>query len=293
MASVLNRVGFRFFPGVLQLLRSLGVEIVESEIQSIDMHQQAGLNGERRSSRAKASPNLDVSIFDPLPDDPFEAFKLENDKVPDWATAWSNKGIHWTTIPPAELWAKKIIHTLIRSEKLYLNKLLVLRFWYKPQLILNTLATEISIGADYVLGCEDIYHANKKLLHDPLLSCLTLQETRMSTIVDIVNEWWEKSKSLYIKSISRYSNFLSALNSAKSRRQSFRHFVERSQKDHRSQGFSARECLLAPYIELDNMIDALQSIPDYAERQWHERFGPIDDVYRSIKSVRGSLSIRI
>ena len=115
----------------------------------------------------------------------------------------------------------------------------------------------------------------------------------MSTIVDIVKEWWKKSKSLYIKSISRYSNFLSALNFAKSRSQSFRNFVERSQKDYRSLEFSARECFLAPYIELNNMIDVLQSIPDYTESQWPEIVGPIDDLCHSIKSVRGSSSIQI
>ena len=283
MASVHNRVGFRFFPGILQLLRSLGVEIVESEIQSIDMHQQAGLNGERRSSRAKASPNLDVSIFDPLPDDPFEAFKLENDKVPDWAPVWSSPGIDWTIIPMEEWRAQRMIHNLIRSEKHYLHKLLVLRFLYKHRYIQNTTATGKSFRPDDIPGYEDIYLANKTLLHDPLVSFQVLQQPRIFTMVNIMKEWWDKSRNLYVTYIPRYSR---CFNETRVNKQ-FRSYIKAIQRDHQSRGFSLAECLVAPLEELDNIMDVLQSTSGVFLNQ-PELAGSIGDLYQSVKLTRGT-----
>ena len=171
-----------------------------------------------------------------------------------------------------------MIYDFIRSEKRYLYRLLVFRFIHKPRWILKNSATGKRLSLDDIPEFKDIYHAHKTLLHDPLLSCLTTQESCMSTFIDIVEKWWVRSQSLYIDYHTRHSNLIAAAKSCLLPFQS-------SFEVHASHGTPAKECLVAPFTELNDVMGVFWFI---SKSQRPEEAGLTKDLYHSIKSIRST-----
>lgn len=125
--------------------------------------------------------------------------------VGDWVTTWSIKGEDIEHVTQIEVDRQEIIHEFINTESHYLRSLQVLRYVYKEHRVSSWSAYDpVRFTTHNFPGCEDIYHANKTLLYDPLKSRQLSEGPWISEFWDICQNWLSQSGDLYIEYASVY-----------------------------------------------------------------------------------------
>lgn len=101
---------------------------------------------------------------------------------------------------------QEIIHEFINTESHYLRSLQVLRYVYKVRIdpFYKPLSDRESFAIPNFPGCENIYHANKTLLYDPLKSRQLSEGPWVSEFWDIFQNWLSQSGDFYIEHASVY-----------------------------------------------------------------------------------------
>lgn len=167
----------------------------------------------RLSEEMQSRTVSNTPILSPTPSDSLMAFLFEKKTlVEDWVTVWSIKRTDIQFVPQIEVERQNIIHEFINTEHRYLRSLQVLRYLYKYRMVLDLWPTRIgwppplnaSFASRNFSGCEDIYHANKTLLYDPLKLRQLSEGPWLSQFWDIFQNWLSQSGDFYIEYASTH-----------------------------------------------------------------------------------------
>ena len=212
------------------------------------------LSGEARSLMVSDSP-----LLTPTPSDPLMAF-LARDQ-----THKLERGLHWSirltdleNVRKTEVERQNFMHEIITSESWFLHSLQVLRYFY-----IYRLKLDFSIRKKATLefpGSEDIYHANKTLLYDPLKSRQASDGPWLSTVSDIFHNWLKQSGVFYVKYASRHPVVSYDVRKEAKENARFSLFLDQSREQRHSERLTWDSFAKSPFTRLEKYCLLLQTI---------------------------------
>ena len=156
---------------------------------------------DQSETNAKPQETSDTHPFlQPTPRDPLMDFLLENEILEsDWARAFGLKAADIKDVSRKETTRQNVLYEVIYTEFLSLRNQQITRYLYKYRLFLDlsmSSSASLNPNLEYIIsnfpGYEDIYHANKTLLYDPLRlrSCQKVRGCLTSgTFSDTGSDW--------------------------------------------------------------------------------------------------------
>ena len=160
------------------------------------------------------------ALLSPTPYDRVFAFVSEKEaEESDSLDTWTFDRLDIKNVDESEVACHKALHEIIITERRYLQSLELFRFAFKYPLSLDGYLSGKSysrlrktLGLDHSFpGCEDIHHANKTLLFDPLTSRQSTEGPWLPHFLDTFRNWMEKSGNLYVEYASQYYAWKNAI----------------------------------------------------------------------------------
>jgi hypothetical protein len=225
-------------------------------------------NEATRLSETRSLTVSDTPVLSPTPSDPLMAFMFEKQTYEkDWATVWAIERTDIEGVRKIEVDRQHFFQEIITSESRYLRSLQVLRYLYKYRLVLDLPMTELA-GHSHNLsfisrnfpGCEDIYHANKTLLYDPLKSRQSSEGPWLSTLWDIFQNWLKQSGDFYIEYASLYPKVNYAVRKEAKQNARFSRFLDQSREHRLSERLVWDYYLKSPLTRLQRYCQLLQAV---------------------------------
>ena len=133
-----------------------------------------------------------------------------------WASYWAIPATAPEAASTLDVMRQQLFHELIITEHLYLRQLQSFRYLYKQRMMLDFSTRTfsepepsevISTIANFP-SFEDIFHAHRTLLYDPLKSRQSTEGPWLSIFWDILRNWMDQSANVYLKYITLFPQYI-------------------------------------------------------------------------------------
>ncbi|KAL8861213.1 MAG: hypothetical protein Q9178_002429 [Gyalolechia marmorata] len=195
----------------------------------------------------------------------------------------------------SDVMRQQLFHELIVTEHLYLRLLQSFRYLYKQRMMLDFSPrtfggpepSEVIRTIANFTSFEDIFHAHRTLLYDPLKSRQSTEGPWLSTFWDILRNWMNQSVDVYIQYITLFPTVHSVWRQEERRNPTFSRFLRESSEHKLSYGCSWESYLRTPIARLQEyplLLHQILKASDKLNPNHH-----CDDLEGLIKDLKGLL----
>ncbi|KAL8904651.1 MAG: hypothetical protein Q9171_006972 [Xanthocarpia ochracea] len=240
---------------------------------------------------------LSELVLSPTPRDELMTFLSEDPgaRREGWASYWAIPAIASEAASTLDVMRQQLFHELIITEHLYLRQLQSFRYLYKQRVMLDFSPrtfggpepSEVILTIANFPSFEDIFHAHRMLLYDPLKSRQSTEGPWLSTFWDILRNWMDQSVNVYLKYLSLFPTVHYVLRKEERRNPTFSRLLRESSEHKLSFGYSWEACLRIPIARLQTyplLLHQILKASDKLNPNHH-----CDDLAGLIKDLKGLL----
>ncbi|KAL8915652.1 MAG: hypothetical protein Q9172_006794 [Xanthocarpia lactea] len=255
--------------------------------------------------KAQSLPPLSELVLSPTPRDELMTFLSEDPgaRREGWASYWAIPATAPEAASTLDVMRQQLFHEIIITEHLYLRQLQSFRYLYKQRMMLDFSPrmfggpepNEVILTIANFTSFEDIFHAHRALLYDPLKSRQSTEGPWLSTFWDILRNWMDQSVNVYLKYISLFPTVHYVLRQEERRNPTFSRFLRESSEHKLSYGYSWESCLKIPIARLRKYPLLLQLILKASDKlnpshHYDDLVGLIKDLKSFLVSCNAALA---